>query len=607
MMDSPSSLPFGVGDILTDYAGVSVQVRAVAEGGFGLVAFGPDVGLSRGRWLALKTVRPEVLRRSPQVRDLFIREALTWVGVWPHANIVTAQFVTEINGLPFLVLDYAEQGALRRHMRPGLPVELAFTWAQHIAAGMAHLHTPDPIHLRPDPIIHRDLKPDNILLRDLGDSIPSAQITDFGLAKTQAAVAQAEAMVEGDEELEEGTALDNTRSQRYRTERGSALGTPAYMAPEQWADAASAGPAADVYAFGLILGELLIGQHPLLALDQRHSKAAWRQAHLAGARQPLPVVFPLPLHHLYSALLLPDPTQRPTMTETFAELQATARRLNLPIYTVPEIDPPTAENQRIFWQSWANAYDRFDMHAEALLRNDRAFALAPQNPSILANRATILAQLGRIAESLALFAGALRALPPDDHHSRMVIWHQQGLLFNNLKRYAEADVAYAAALREMPSAADTWYNRAVNFRLWGEQEIATGDEQHARDHFRQALDGAREPQQINPHDRDTPGVLARIGVRLNESALYAEAEEAYALAVQNGSGWEDGAIWYNRALNLAMWGRQEARTGQTTASREHLRDALIYTQMAQQHGLADPKLPALINAIQQTLAMIEVP
>jgi serine/threonine protein kinase len=150
MPEYSGPLPFTIGDILTDYSNVAVEVRAIASGGFGLVAFGP-CRLWEGRWRALKLVRPDVLRRNPQVRDLFIREALTWVGVWPHANVMIAQFVTEINGLPMLVVDYAEQGDLRHHLRASLPPAQALTFAQHIAAGMAYLHTPDPAHLRPDP------------------------------------------------------------------------------------------------------------------------------------------------------------------------------------------------------------------------------------------------------------------------------------------------------------------------------------------------------------------------------------------------------------------------------------------------------------------------
>jgi serine/threonine protein kinase len=510
--DNLDTLPFKIGDILTNYTGVEVEVYARASGGFGCVAFGPD-RLSRGRWRALKTIRPEVLQRGEHIREMFIREGLTWMGVWPHVNIVTAQFVTQINGLPFLVLDYADQGSLRRHLRPNLSIERAFIWAQHIAAGMAHLHKPAPDLLRPDPIIHRDLKPDNILLRDLGDSIPSAQITDFGLAKTQAAVAQAEAMVEGDEELEEGTALDNTRSQRYRTERGSALGTPAYMAPEQWADAASAGPAADVYAFGLILGELLTGQHPILPLNERHTKEEWLVAHLSGQHRPLPTVFPIPLHNLYAAMLARRPEQRPTMAAIFTQLQATARQLQLPIYEVPDFVLPTTENQRIFWMGWSDAYDTFGLYPEALVRSDKAYALAPQHPNVLSGRADILAHLGRSEEALAMYSASLAVRPLDDHLGRKIVLHQQAVLLRRVDRFSEAEATYAAALREMPEDASSWFDRAINAIYWGRQELRNGNASEARRLSQLGLTYLQQSQTLgyyNPQMADVKRLLQQV-------------------------------------------------------------------------------------------------
>lgn len=595
------SLPFKKGDILSDYAIVAIEVQDIASGGFGLVAFGRDIGRFKGRWFALKTIRPEVLRRGKHIRDLFIREGLTWVGIWPHANVITAHFVTEINGLPFLVLDYAERGSLRHYLNSAVPVEVALTWAQHIAAGMVHLHTPDPDRLRPDPIIHRDLKPENILI----DGTGFACITDFGLAKTQAAVAQAEALEGVDEEAGAGTAAENTRSQRYHTQKGSALGTPAYMAPEQWADASSAGPAADAYAFGMILGELLIGQHPLLPLDEYHRQEEWLTAHLAGLHRPLPSVFPLPMQGLYNSLLARNPAERPTLVEAFNQLQSTARQLGLSVYSVSKVFSPTKGNQAAFWQTWSDAYDRFGLYTEALVRSDQAYALEPQHPAILFSRADILAHLGRTDEALAMYAASVAARPVDDHRGRKIVLNQQGNLFNEIQRYAEAEEAYAAALHELPDAADTWRNRAINLRKWGEQSKAAGDEQQARDHFRQALKCARESWGLNPQDQNIPGTMARIGIRLDESQMHTEAEEAYGLAVQGELGSDAPAIWYNRALNLLQWGRGEVQAGQTGAGQAHLRAALAHAQEAQRLAPRDPDMPALIAKIQAALAQAQ--
>ncbi|HEY7850855.1 MAG TPA: protein kinase, partial [Ktedonobacterales bacterium] len=254
---------FHVGQRLTDYARTDVIVEREDCGGFGAVAMGPNQG-NGGAWSALKTLRPDLLagqERATRARlqSLFLRESLTWIGLWPHPNLLTAQFVTEINGQPMLVLDYAERGSLQdlfdamRQQGNWFTVATGIHIAEHIAAGLVALHTPAPDLMRNEPIVHRDLKPGNILLDQYG----YAMITDFGMAK---AVAEALDPAEGADFSVEGLAGDTTagpvasgRTQVYRTQRGQALGTPVYMAPEQWEDASLAERPADAYAFGLIL------------------------------------------------------------------------------------------------------------------------------------------------------------------------------------------------------------------------------------------------------------------------------------------------------------------------------------------------------------------
>jgi hypothetical protein len=67
---------------LTDFTSVDITVAKMGAGGFGLVFMGSD--RIRGKWYALKTLRPELLMLHPELRDLFLTECLTWVGLWPH-------------------------------------------------------------------------------------------------------------------------------------------------------------------------------------------------------------------------------------------------------------------------------------------------------------------------------------------------------------------------------------------------------------------------------------------------------------------------------------------------------------------------------------------
>lgn len=146
----------------------------------------------------------------------------------------------------------------------------------------------------------------------------------------------------------------------------------------------------------------------------------------------------------------------------------------------PEAVPPTIENQRIFWLGWDGAYYRFGMYTEALTRNDRAYALAPQHPMVLAHRGDILKGLGRTEEALQMYAASLAARTPEDHQGRNIVLHQRGVLLKQSQRHAEAEASYEAALLEMPTAADTWYARAINAFDWGRQELQKGNASEAQ-------------------------------------------------------------------------------------------------------------------------------
>jgi WD40 repeat protein len=163
--------------------------------------------------------RPEALLR-------FMLEAEAAARV-QHPNVVQVYEVGTHRGLPFLALEYVDGGTLAARLtgRPWPPRQAAaLVQAVARAAHAAHLQG----------IVHRDLKPANILLT--ADGVP--KVADFGLAR----------------HFRAGGALTAT---------GEVLGTPSYMSPEQAAGEGHAvGPAADVYALGVILYELLTGAVP---------------------------------------------------------------------------------------------------------------------------------------------------------------------------------------------------------------------------------------------------------------------------------------------------------------------------------------------------------
>jgi serine/threonine protein kinase len=199
-------------------------VGELGRGGMGVVFKARQ--LSLGRVVALKMIL-HAEYAGPEERARFQIEAQA-VARLQHPHVVAIHDVGEHGRLPYMAMEFCAGGSLADKLTRG-PVPAAET-AQlvgQLARAVAAAHRAG--------VIHRDLKPANVLLT--GDGTP--KITDFGLAKLTDA---------------EG-----------RTLSGCALGTPSYMAPEQAAGKKDIGPAADVYALGALLYELLTGRPPFKA------------------------------------------------------------------------------------------------------------------------------------------------------------------------------------------------------------------------------------------------------------------------------------------------------------------------------------------------------
>jgi serine/threonine protein kinase len=199
----------------------------LGRGGMGVVYKARQV--SGDRLVALKLIRDGALA-SPQDRARFRIEAEAAARV-RHPNVVQIYEVGEHQGRPYFAMELADGGGLDKLVagRPQ-PAAQAAGLIRALALAARHAHAQN--------VVHRDLKPANILLT--ADGMP--KVADFGLAKRLDT---------------ESTAL---------TQDGAVLGTVAYMAPEQAAGRVKdVGPAADVYALGAILYELLTGRPPFEA------------------------------------------------------------------------------------------------------------------------------------------------------------------------------------------------------------------------------------------------------------------------------------------------------------------------------------------------------
>jgi WD40 repeat protein/predicted Ser/Thr protein kinase len=199
-------------------------LRVLGQGGMGVVYQARQVALNRP--VALKMILSGAYA-GEQERARFRTEAEA-VARLRHGNIVQIYEVGEQDGRPFLSLEFVEGGSLADQLK-GTP-QPAYEAARLLETLARAVHA---AHLCG--VVHRDLKPANVLLAEDG----TPKITDFGLAK------QLDAESAG------------------QTGSGTILGTPSYMAPEQAEGQAHVvGPAADIYALGAILYEMLTGRPP---------------------------------------------------------------------------------------------------------------------------------------------------------------------------------------------------------------------------------------------------------------------------------------------------------------------------------------------------------
>jgi tRNA A-37 threonylcarbamoyl transferase component Bud32 len=199
----------------------------IGAGGMGAVYQARQPNLDRV--VALKLIRPR--EDNPTFAERFVREAKAMAKL-THPNIVTIFESGEAGGSLYLIMEYIDGVTLREAIRAKAvqPAD-AMKIVGQLCDALEYAHSQG--------VVHRDIKPENILL----DRTGKVKVVDFGLAK-----------------LADDNAMSLTHTRQ-------AMGTPHYMAPEQWEKPTEVDHRADIYALGVVIYELLTGELPLGRFD----------------------------------------------------------------------------------------------------------------------------------------------------------------------------------------------------------------------------------------------------------------------------------------------------------------------------------------------------
>lgn len=348
--------------------------------------------------LAAKTFKHRFFN-SPPIIGLFIQEAQNWINLPAHPNVVEARYVRKIEGKPYLFLDFVSGCTLREFLWRGYSFETGLNYGIQICQGMAHIHKAG--------LIHRDLKPENILVNEFYPY--QVKITDLGIAKVK-------------QELNELSDLPVTGP--GAGEKASGFhGTPLYMAPELISKKITF--ASDIYSFGVLLFEMLTGQHPFPQISELYQYFNNLPHENLEGRILLPIfvgqlpdpeelnpIIPDGLKKLIIRCINIDPDLRP---QSFDEISRELTELYEQI-TGSKFYPiqlMNSEEEVWYFLRRANSDLYLEQYESGLVWAEKALAVNPEFLNALNTKGLILSAQNRTEDAIECFLQKLKINPVD--------------------------------------------------------------------------------------------------------------------------------------------------------------------------------------------------
>jgi len=381
------------------------EVKQVCAGGMGVVYIVEDL-MEEGKRYAAKTLKayfrmPKTEQEwagwEKSVND-YIRECNIWVDLGKHRHIVQAEYLEKIEGVPLVMSEFIDGGDLNDLLKKGpLEIATALNFGIQFCIGMEYAN-------RKGMVVHRDIKPGNILITRDG----IVKVNDFGIAKAINSAEAIKPMVKSYEAL---------GSESLLVSRG--MGTPPYMAPEQFPESlleffdyplAPLSVETDIYAFGLVLYEMIIG-FPVVQIASLQEEEIQRLASQIASKfnvrleyaycflKTFKVTPPSPSvnEHLNAVIfkcLEKDPSRRyhgfDALREELFQIYREETGSEFPLIDEPAYEPS--------WRNRGKTYWVLGREKEAFEFYDRAVEKNPADTLAWVEKGLALAELGDLAE-----------------------------------------------------------------------------------------------------------------------------------------------------------------------------------------------------------------
>lgn len=391
-------------------------VQDVFRGAMGTVYIVLDAEMVT--FYAMKTFQEAHLWNERVVKQ-FVNEAEIWIKLDRHPHIVQASLVKVIDGKPYIFLEYVQGTDLEKMLEAGkVPVRQALELAIQFCRGIHYA-------FRKLGLVHRDIKPSNCMITRDG----TLKITDFGLGK-----------IFGQPSMEGGGSDAVQADTRTTASSTTMAGTLAFMAPELFSDPSSVGVKTDIYAFGVLFYQVLLGTNPFESEDAVEVITN----HLSVVPD-APAVLDSEIPAGFSDIIMRclDKEQEGRYSD-FGEILARLEELYVGLYGCSYEDLTTEST--LTEEDWINkgiSLAELARHREAIMTFDRALSLNADSLKALIRKSESLIEVKNAALALQCLDSAMKT---DNENSE--IWFLRGEAFWQLGKKEHALVSYNQALEK---------------------------------------------------------------------------------------------------------------------------------------------------------------